>query len=329
MRVAARLLPPLLLVLLLAPPASGAPLTGGASAEAARGGQADPRRVGAIAYGTPAQQRPVARLFRVTPGRVTEGARPTVQVRIDERGVKRVSARVVVLAAGSGRVAARFSLGAVRTGRVARVRWPASKRLGPGAYLVRLHVKDPFGATLARAAAATGKAHLEVRPRPRPEKPQPEPPAQPTAPAPARGNSFPVAGSGWSFGGDGGRFGADRGGRRHEGQDIAAPEGTPVVSPLAGTVSFVDYQARGAGHYVGLTADDGRFLFFAHLQTGSIPVRVGDRVAAGAALGRVGTTGSSSGPHLHFEIWIGGWRHQGGRPVDPLPQLREWAAARR
>jgi murein DD-endopeptidase MepM/ murein hydrolase activator NlpD len=106
---------------------------------------------------------------------------------------------------------------------------------------------------------------------------------------------------------------------------MTAAAGTPVVAPLAGTVAFVAYQAGGAGHYVVLTAEDGRTMFFAHLQSGSVGVRAGQRVAAATTLGRVGSTGASSGPHLHFEIWIGGWRHQGGRPIDPLPQLRAWA----
>ncbi|MDQ5807058.1 MAG: M23 family metallopeptidase, partial [Actinomycetota bacterium] len=104
-----------------------------------------------------------------------------------------------------------------------------------------------------------------------------------------------------------------------------AAEGLPVVSPLNGTVAFVDFQKGGAGWYVVINADDGRSLFFAHLQTGSITVTPGSPIRAGAQFAAVGSTGSSTGPHLHFEIWEGGWRDRGGRPIDPLPQLKAWA----
>jgi murein DD-endopeptidase MepM/ murein hydrolase activator NlpD len=185
---------------------------------------------------------------------------------------------------------------------------------------------------LARASNASGRAYVTVKakpkPKPRPKpRPAPSPAPKPTpapAPAPRGGGVFPVRGP-WSFGGDGSRFGAGRTGHSHEGQDVAAAEGTPLVSPLPGTVAFVAFQKGGAGWYIVINADDGRSLFFAHLQTGSVVVKPGARVSAGTAIGRVGSTGSSSGPHLHFEIWQGGWRDRGGRPIDPLPQLRAWA----
>jgi hypothetical protein len=309
--------------LLVAPAHAGAS-TGGASADAARGGKLDPKRSGALAYGVPTRQRPVARVFQVTPRSVVQGRRPTLRVRIDQRGVRTVTARVVAIDPKSKRVGARFDLGRMSTGRVRAIRWPARHLPPAGDYEVRLHAKDPQGATLARAASTSGKTRLTVRPRPRPETSQPEPPEQPT-PVARAGGIFPLAGSSWSFGGAGGRFGATRGTHMHEGQDIAAPAGTPVLAPVPGTIAFVNYQASGAGWYVVLNADDGRSMFFAHLQTSSIPVRPGERVTAGQAIGRVGTTGSSSGPHLHFEIWIGGWRDRGGTPIDPLPQLRAWA----
>lgn len=322
-----RLLLAFAVALMLGAPAAASAATGGMSGDFAEGGAADGGRSGALAYGTPAPPRPVARLLRVTPRRLLEGRTPRIRVRIDHPGARRVSARIVVLAASGGRVGARIALGRVRTGRTVAVRWPRGTGLAAGTYVVRLHAKDPDGATLARAAHATGKATLVVRPRPRPAKPQPAPQAQPhPAPTstPAAGGVFPVAGP-YSFGGADGRFGAGRRGHIHEGQDITAAEGVPVVAPVAGRIAFVRYQAGGAGHYVVLTADDGRTMFFAHLQAGSIGVSEGQHVTAATTLGRVGSTGASSGPHLHFEIWIGGWRHQGGKPIDPLAQLRAWA----
>ena len=303
---------------------------GGASADAARGGSLDSRRSGALAYGVPTRQRPSARLFRIAPRSVREGARPRLRLRIDERGVDHVAARVVVVDVKTHRTAARFGLGRVRTGRVTSVRWPQGVQLRAGSYLGRLHVKDPQGATLARAARATGKTRLVVRPRPRPESPQPGPQSQPTTPAPATGpvapgsGVFPVRGP-FAWGAEDGRFRAPRGSRTHDGQDLLTAEGTPVVSPLPGVVRFAEYQPEGAGYYVVLDADDGRTLFFAHCQSGSVGVAVGQRVTAGQGVCRAGSTGRVTGPHLHFEIWEGGWRDRGGHPIDPLEQLRSWA----
>jgi murein DD-endopeptidase MepM/ murein hydrolase activator NlpD len=135
---------------------------------------------------------------------------------------------------------------------------------------------------------------------------------------------FPIQGS-FSFGGKDSRFGAGRPGHIHQGQDMSAPLGTPVVSPWAGTVEAVKYQAGGAGYYVVVDGDDeDRDYVFMHLRKGSILVERGQAVAKGQQLAEVGSTGSSTGPHLHFEIWVeGGW-YTGGRPVDPLPFLQAW-----
>jgi murein DD-endopeptidase MepM/ murein hydrolase activator NlpD len=137
-------------------------------------------------------------------------------------------------------------------------------------------------------------------------------------------HAFPVAGS-YDWGGEGSRFGARREGHSHQGQDLAAAEGTPVVAPRGGLVEAVQYQAQGAGHYVVLDGDDEDHDYvFMHLKSGSITVEEGDRVRTGQAIGEVGNTGGSSGPHLHFEIWVGGW-FTGGEPIDPLPLLQSWA----
>ena len=138
------------------------------------------------------------------------------------------------------------------------------------------------------------------------------------------GHRFPVAGV-YDFGEEDSLFGAGRKGHRHQGQDLAAAEGTPVVAPWAASVEFVRYQRNGAGWYAVLDGDgEDRDYVFMHLRRGSITVVPGQQLAAGQPFAQVGNTGSSSGAHLHFEIWVGGW-YDGGQPIDPLPLLREWA----
>jgi murein DD-endopeptidase MepM/ murein hydrolase activator NlpD len=136
---------------------------------------------------------------------------------------------------------------------------------------------------------------------------------------------FPVQGT-YTLGGNDAKFGAGRTGHSHQGQDILAASGTPVVSPRAGFVHWRAFQRDGAGHYVVVRGDDGRDYVFMHLLDGSVAVQKGQAVTAGQQLGAVGSTGRSSGPHLHFEIWPDGWYAEGSKPIDPLPDLLAWAA---
>jgi len=146
------------------------------------------------------------------------------------------------------------------------------------------------------------------------EAPAPEPVA----------HRFPVAGA-FTWPSAQGRFGAGRGDHRHQGVDLFAAEGTPVVAPRRGVVTTVANQPGGAGRYVVVrVAAERRDYAFMHLQAGSTRVTAGQRVRTGGRLGSVGQTGRASGPHLHFEIWSGRWQ-MGGSPIDPLPLLREWA----
>ncbi|MBA3300247.1 MAG: M23 family metallopeptidase, partial [Thermoleophilaceae bacterium] len=145
------------------------------------------------------------------------------------------------------------------------------------------------------------------------------------APLAIFGHRFPLGGA-YSLGGEGARFGAGRPGHTHQGQDITGAEGIPVVAPRGGVVTRAAYQPEGAGYYVILAGSGERLQYaFMHMQRGSITVREGQRVLTGQALGRLGNTGASSGPHLHFEIWEGPWQ-TGGRPLDPLTYLRRWAS---
>ncbi|MEA2272703.1 MAG: hypothetical protein QOI98_1411 [Solirubrobacteraceae bacterium] len=169
---------------------------------------------------------------------------------------------------------------------------------------------------LRQAAAAQGPASGGAAPPPPGEDPGDPPPP------PATGTHvFPVDGS-FDFGGDGARFGAPRGDHTHQGQDMTAAEGTPVVSVSAGTVHWRAYQASGAGNYVVIRGSDGYDYAYMHFREGSV-VKPGEHVAAGELIGHVGSTGESSGPHLHFEVWDGPWQ-SGGHPIDPLPLLRSW-----
>ncbi len=300
------------------------------SAPAAAGGAPGPAASGGAVYGAggPAPAvRPVASRLTVSPRAVVAGtALPRLRFRVIQRGVERVRARVVVLKLPRNAPVARISVGWVRTGREVDVKWPSGVDLNAGRYVVRLHAKDSRGHNLRRTARAPGRTRLVVHRRPAPVVTPPPATAALPAPAASPGGRgvFPVAGA-FTFGGADARFGAGRDDHVHEGQDITAATGTPVVAPYGGTVSSTSYQASGAGEYVVLDATDGRDYFFAHCVRGSTIVPEGAVVGAGAPLCQVGSTGSATGPHLHFEIWVVGWRVTGGYPIDPLPELRAWA----
>ncbi|HEV2819012.1 MAG TPA: M23 family metallopeptidase [Solirubrobacteraceae bacterium] len=267
--------------------------------------------------------RPVARTLRASPSPVVAPRLPALRLRVDHREASRVTARVVVLDRETGDPVALYDMNRIRTNRTVTRRFPRATKLRPGRYTVRLHVKDHRGRTLRRGASTTGKAGLTVRA----PRPAPAPPPAP-APAPSTGSyAFPIAGV-YSLGGPDGQFGADRGKHRHQGQDLTAAEGTPIVAPIAGRVRQTAYQDEGAGEYVVLDGSDGRSYFFAHCQRGSTAVQAGQPVIRAARLCAVGSTGASSGAHLHFEIWTPGWRTPGSAPIDPLPILRAWEQGR-
>ena len=142
-----------------------------------------------------------------------------------------------------------------------------------------------------------------------------------------RSHRFPVVGP-HTFGGEDSRFGADRAGgkRKHQGQDVSAAEGTPLVAVRGGTVVHTGNQPSGAGVYLVIRgAGESRDYVYMHLVEGSLLVRQGQTVRTGQLIGKVGNTGASSGAHLHFEIWQGAWQG-GGTPIDPLPLLQRWDA---
>jgi murein DD-endopeptidase MepM/ murein hydrolase activator NlpD len=138
------------------------------------------------------------------------------------------------------------------------------------------------------------------------------------------GYAFPILGS-HEYGMSAGRFGAARSGHTHQGQDVMAACGTPLVAARGGTVQMSTWD-DAAGNYLVIdgkgTAND---FMYAHLAKPS-PLKEGDTVRTGQPIGIVGDTGDAQGCHLHFEIWgAPGW-YEGGSPFDPLPYLEKWDA---
>lgn len=97
--------------------------------------------------------------------------------------------------------------------------------------------------------------------------------------------------------------------RMHPGVDWAAPRGTPVIAAGPGQVVFAGEKGE-YGNAIAIDHGGGWQTFYSQLSR--IEVGVGDCVAFGALIGKVGSTGLSSGPHLHFEV------RQNGQPIDPL-----------
>jgi murein DD-endopeptidase MepM/ murein hydrolase activator NlpD len=245
-----------------------------------------------------------ARSFSLTPAVLVPGSTLTARFQIDGRP-RRMRVRIDLLPEAGGPAVARHRLGRRRTGRVITATW--RPELAPGRYIARLRAT---AVRRRRKASVSGAFAVEV-----------------TAPPVAAATGvFPIQGA-WTFAGEGGGFGAPRRGHSHQGQDILAAEGTPVVSPRAGFVTWRAYQAGGAGHYIVVRADDTRDYVFMHLQDGSVVVQKGQAISAGGPIGAVGATGRATGPHLHFEIWPHGWWADGSQPIDPLPDLLTWAGS--
>ena len=117
-------------------------------------------------------------------------------------------------------------------------------------------------------------------------------------------------------------WGAARGtGRRHEGQDIFAAKGTPILSATNGFIYKIGENNLG-GQTVSVIGSGGRVYYYAHLDSYAKGIAVGDRVSKRTVLGYVGTTGNAQGtpPHLHFGIysWTGA--------INPLPLLTDRVA---
>jgi murein DD-endopeptidase MepM/ murein hydrolase activator NlpD len=99
--------------------------------------------------------------------------------------------------------------------------------------------------------------------------------------------------------------------------DIAADYGTPVRAAAAGTVVYAGWKSNGGGYQVWLAHGSGLYTAYYHMS--AITVGAGEHVGRGSQVGRIGMTGWATGPHCHFEVWLGGI--DVGQRVNPLNYL--------
>jgi murein DD-endopeptidase MepM/ murein hydrolase activator NlpD len=266
----------------------------------------------------PAAPTPNPRLTRA-PGAAAAGA-PEIETAtsrslfaIDQRGGVKFSYRL------SGEPAASLSLTLVRlddgatvkswrpeapaTGETGSVSWNGLNGSAPvrsGRYAFRLTALSATGVEAANAAVDdVQRDAFDLRPA-----------------------LFPVKGK-HNYGQSGARFGAGRSGHSHQGHDVMAACGTPLIAARGGVVKAKQYHSA-AGNYLVIDGQNtGVDYAYMHMPVPSA-LEEGDRVRTGDQIGVVGDTGSATACHLHFEMWRApGW-YTGGSPFDPLAELREW-----
>ncbi len=216
-------------------------------------------------------------------------------------GPSAVDLRVDLVSASSGAVVQSWNRPAAAPATIQRLAWNGGakgKVLPDGRY--GFQVSAP-GIAAARAASVGSERAVTVY-----------------------GHMFPIVGA-HTYAMSAGRFGAGRSGHTHQGQDVMARCGTPLVAARGGKVLYSGFHSA-AGYYVVIDGKaTGADHAYMHLRQPAL-VRTGQAVSTGQQLGEVGDTGHASGCHLHFEQWSApGW-YRGGRPFDPLPDLRKWDA---
>ncbi|HEX8648056.1 MAG TPA: M23 family metallopeptidase [Thermoleophilaceae bacterium] len=215
---------------------------------------------------------------------------------------------------------------------------------GMRAKLTRSYKGTRRGTTVTVAFASATARDAVRPPKPKPKEPRKrprggggaperskEPPRRKAPPTPASklrelstkgGYAFPVLKGKHRYSNDWGAPRQNTG--AHEGNDIFAPAGTPVLAVTDGTLQRVG-TARVPGNRLYLHTARGDYYFYGHLSSFEADARSGKRVKAGEVLGYVGSTGDAepTPPHVHFEIHPGA-----GPPVNPYPFLRAWETKR-
>ena len=226
------------------------------------------------------------------------------QARVDLLPRDPMAVAVALVRLSDGAVVQGWPLGMLAPGVVRTVTWDGTVAGVPqpiGRYEFRVFSEPSSGAQAAQTGApmATGAFDLVD-------------------------HKFPVRGK-HSYGTGVAAFGAGRNGHTHQGHDVFAACGTPLVAARGGVVKLNQNEAN-AGNYLvidgGGTEVDYAYM---HLAARS-PLKKGTIVMTGQQIGDVGDTGDAHGCHLHFEMWSApGW-YTGGQPFDPLPALRAWDA---
>jgi murein DD-endopeptidase MepM/ murein hydrolase activator NlpD len=270
------------------------------------------------------QSQPSAAAVKIAPPATLKvaGAAPTVEVQAQARraffdaarpakvsyvvhGDSAARVAIELVRAGDGVVVTTWDAGQVAPETPQTLAWDGTvggKLQKQGRYSFRVSAVDAAGVQAVSAQSA---------------EPAPDP-----AQIQFLQHEFPVRGPHY-FGEFAARFG---GGRGHQGQDVFAACGTPLVAARGGVVKFKQYHSR-AGHYLVIDGEQTAIDYaYMHLRSAAL-VEEGDRVRTGQPIGYVGQTGRASGCHLHLEMWSGpGW-YDGGQPFDPLPSLLEWDRA--
>ena len=209
---------------------------------------------------------------------------------------------VTLVRVDSGAVVKTWSPAAPAAGEVGHVSWNGMAGRAPAAssrYAFRLVASTGTAAARSASARDVRRDAFDLRPA-----------------------LFPIRGR-HSYSMGAGRFGARRSGHTHQGQDVMASCGTPLIAARGGVVKAKKYH-RAAGNYLVINGDHtGIDYGYMHLRWAS-PFKVGDRVHTGDRIGYVGQTGDATACHLHFEEWSSpGW-YTGGHPFDPLADLKSW-----
>jgi murein DD-endopeptidase MepM/ murein hydrolase activator NlpD len=254
------------------------------------------------------------------------GARRDAELSYVVGGSSTATVHVELVRAGDGAAVEQWDPGQVQPGVAQTLTWDGTaggKVQRDGVYQFRVTATDSSGASASSGGAGLGDAGASASEAQRSALRRGKAVVDVTEPGAFKflRYRFPVVGAH-----DYGHFEAGfGGGRSHQGQDVFAACGTPIVAARGGVVKFKRFQSA-AGHYVVIDgAHTGVDFAYMHLREEAL-VEEGERVRTGQPLGFVGATGRASECHLHFEEWSApGW-YSGGSAFDPLPDLKAWDA---